>query len=134
MKKLIIAVLIAVMIPVIALADVDLASMSFEELKALQQAINEEIVKRPEWKEVIVPSGKWIVGKDIPAGDYSIKPYGGGAFLTVENPEGGFGRLVVNQGVRNSSNSIGKVILEEGYIVTVETGSLIFAPAIGLGF
>lgn len=134
MKKLICITMILCILPVIALADVDLSSLTYDELLALRDQLNGEIISRPEWKEVTVPSGIWYVGKDIPVGSYSIKPYNKGAFLTVENPSATFGKLIINQGVRNESNSVGKVELKEGYIVTVDGGSLIFTPPESLGF
>ena len=131
MKKLIIAVLIAVLIPVIALADVDLGSMKFDDLIALQKKIVAEIMSRPEWKEVTVPGGRWVVGEDIPAGTYSIMPTKMGGYVRIQSPDG---KLIISQGIRKEENSIGKIELLAGYIVEVENGSVIFAPPKGLGF
>lgn len=55
-----------------ALADVDLKSMSFDELIALQTKISAELTTRPEWKEVTVPPGCYQIGVDIPAGYWTI--------------------------------------------------------------
>ena len=129
MKKLICIVLI-LMLPVIALAD-DLSSMSYEELLTLRQQITAEIMSRPEWKEVEVPSGIWIVGKDIPVGTYSIHPTARGAFLRVYTDKN---KMIANQGIRTESQAVGKIVLLEGYQVDVSDGSLIFSPPISLGF
>ena len=62
-----------------ALADINLSSMTLEELIALKQQIGLEIASRPEVKSVTVPIGVWVVGKDIPAGHWNIstaKGYG----------------------------------------------------------
>ena len=131
MKKLIAIILILCLFPVIALADVDLASMSFDELRSLQIALNEEIVTRPEWKEVTVPGGTWIVGKDIPAGSYSLHPTSEGGYVRVYDAKGG---MLVSQGIRDEENSIGKIDLMDGYSVEISRGSLIFSPAMILGF
>ena len=133
MKKLICLLLIVCMFPAIALADLDLSDFTYEQLVALHHYIGMEIMRRPEWKEVTIPGGTWYVGVDIPAGSYSIRPTenGRGAFLKIYNTKG---KDVVYQGVRNESNSIGKVQVEEGYTVIVEDGSLLFAPAQVLGF
>lgn len=131
MRKLFAIVLILCLFPVIALADVDLSAMSFDELKALQIALNNEIVSRPEWKEVTVPGGTWIVGKDIPAGSYSLHPTSEGGYVRVYNNDG---RMIIYQGIRDEENSIGKLDLLDGYAVEISRGSLIFAPAITLGF
>ena len=134
MKKLICILLIVCLSPIIAVADsLDLSDLTYDQLVALQQYIGMEIMKRPEWKEVTIPGGTWYVGVDIPAGSYSIKPAsdGRGAFIKIYNTKG---NDIIYQGVRNESNSVGKVQIEEGYTVIIEDGSLVFAPAVVLGF
>ena len=134
MKKLICLLLILCLSPAIALAaPPDLSVYSYDQLVALQHYITMEIMKRPEWKEVTVPGGTWYVGVDIPAGEYSISPAadGRGAFLEIYNTKG---KEIVYQGVRNESNSVGKVQVEEGYTIVIDGGSLLFAPAVILGF
>ena len=129
MKKLICIVLI-LMLPVIALAD-DLSSMSFDDLLTLRQQITAEIMSRPEWKEVEVPTGIWIVGQDIPVGFYSIHPAPGGAFLRIYTDKS---KMIINQGIRKENQAVGKIELLDGYQVEVSDGSLIFSPPISLGF
>lgn len=63
-----------------ALAAVDLSSMTLEELIALRQQIGLEIASRPEVKAVTVPVGVWEIGKDIPAGHWTITMEKGHAF------------------------------------------------------
>lgn len=58
----------------VALAEVDLESMSFDELIDLREQITIEITSRPEWKEVNVPAGIYEIGVDIPAGHWTISP------------------------------------------------------------
>ena len=134
MKKLICVVLILVcIIPVAHAAQPDFSDYTYEQLVALQHFITMEIIKRPEWKEVTIPGGTWYVGVDIPEGEYSIKPTEGGkgAFLKIYDTKG---RDVIYQGVRNESNSVGKVEVKEGFTIVIEEGSLVFAPAVILGF
>lgn len=50
----------------------DLNSMSFDELLALQEKVNQALFNCSEWKQVEIPLGVWDVGKDIPAGRYEI--------------------------------------------------------------
>lgn len=81
MKKLLslLTVLILVFTLSAAAADLDLASMSREELLALEQQIIKELTSRDDYKEVIVPVGVYKVGEDIPAGKWTIsgKDYAG---------------------------------------------------------
>lgn len=53
---------------------VDLSGLSFEQLVALREQLNLAIWNSLEWQEVTVPEGLWVVGKDIPAGHWSIRP------------------------------------------------------------
>ena len=131
MKRTIALLLILVCVAATAAADTDLSSMTFDELVALNKAVVMEIMTRPEWKEVTVPGGTWIVGKDIPAGAYSITPTDSGGYIEITDKSG---NSIVNQGIRNMENAIGKVELLDGYVVYIERGSVIFSPAIGLGF
>lgn len=65
------ALILALAVP--ALADVDLSGLSFEELVALKSQIDLEIFARPEWQSVEVPQGLYLVGRDIPAGKWTVK-------------------------------------------------------------
>lgn len=132
MKKLLILAIVLFMIPIAAADDgIDLSALSYAQLVDLQQRISAEIVTRPEWKEVTVPSGTWTVGKDIPAGEYSISATKTGGYLRIRDERGS---LLQGCGIREAEDRIGKVELKEGYTVEIERGSLIFAPAISLGF
>ena len=67
MKKGIAIIVFLVMIisGSVSVADVDLASMSFEELLALQDAVKAEIIARPENTFSVLAPGVYSVGKDI---------------------------------------------------------------------
>ena len=52
---------------------IDLSSLSFDELIAFRERINLAIWDTEEWQEVTVPTGTWEIGKDIPAGHWTIK-------------------------------------------------------------
>lgn len=74
MKRIISILLVLVLlIPCIAFADIDLSGMSYDELVALKDQINLAIWNSKEWQEVTVPQGVWKVGEDIPAGTWTVK-------------------------------------------------------------
>lgn len=73
MKKLVCLILALFMFPMIAFAEVDLSGMSYDELVALKDKINLAIWNSKEWQEVTVPQGTWEVGKDIPAGSWTVR-------------------------------------------------------------
>ena len=129
MKKILAVILVLCSLLSCACAS-ELDSLSFEELIAFQQYITQEIMKRPEWKEVRVPSGDWTVGVDIPEGKYSIRPVKS-TYISAEDTRG---RLILSEAMSSSDDeSIGKIELKTGYIVHV-SGDVIFSPAKGLGF
>lgn len=137
MKKLLCLALAALLLlPVMAIAETDLTSMSFEELVALQKSVVKEIMSRPEWKEVEVPNGNWKVGEDIPEGRYSVSCSGFVGFQVWGDKADDYatnGGLIKNE-LLQAGSSIGSLKLEDGYEVVVSGGTVTFAPAIGLGF
>ena len=72
--KRIIAILLTLLLvlPTLALADVDLSAMSYDELVALKDQLNKAIWESKEWQEVTVPQGLYEVGADIPEGHWTI--------------------------------------------------------------
>lgn len=74
MKKLLSCVfVIMLLIQSSALAEIDLSGLTFDELVTLKDQINLEMWSREEWQEVTVPQGIWEIGKDIPAGHWTVK-------------------------------------------------------------
>lgn len=111
----------------------DLSKLNDEQLIALSVAVNSEIIQRNLNKKVKVPTGTYIVGQDIPAGDYTIRPTG--SLLCVEIYEdevkliNRVGSFSVNQ-----EEIIGKISLKEGQIVEITLGGSTFEKYAGLGF
>ena len=132
MKRLIAVLLISCFVFTSASAGApDLSGLTYEQLIALQHYITAEITGRPEWKELTIPAGEWVVGVDIPAGEYSISPVGDGAHLRIYDKNGS---AVRTGGIHEESDSIGKIRLREDYKVVISDGQLLFAPAVVLGF
>ena len=78
-RKLIVSIMLSAIIietPAFA-ADIDLSSLSVEDLIDLKDQIDDEIYEKQGF--IDLPYGYYIVGKDIAAGEYTIKPYGEGA-------------------------------------------------------
>lgn len=134
MKK-IVALLLALMLCLgsfPALAVVDLNEYDQDQLIALRNRINAELLKRGITKKVVVPVGVYIVGEDIPAGSYSIYTASKDWFsgFRVEDPNGDF---YMYESITEDS-FIGKVVLKDGYIVEIEYDPVTFYPYQGLGF
>ena len=65
---------------------IDLSGLSYDELVALKDQINIAMWQSEEWQEVAVPEGIWEIGKDIPAGHWTITVKGkGSATITYGN-------------------------------------------------
>ncbi len=139
MKKIFAFVLVILMLSPAALADPDLSSYSYDQLTDLYHAVGREIMSRPEWKEILVPSGSYEVGVDIPAGSYTVKAihpedyvnvFIWGAEINNYELNGG---LLLNEMFSEKKDTIGKIILKEGNILQLY-GDVIMSPAQGLGF
>ncbi len=63
---------LVLLLPTLALAEIDLSGLSYNELVALKDRINKAMWESQEWQEVSVPQGVYEIGKDIPAGHWSI--------------------------------------------------------------
>ncbi len=75
MKKMFSLFLIAITVLTVTFASaesIDLSSLTYDELIALSTKITMEIMSRPDFKTVKVPPGAYEVGKDIPAGKWTI--------------------------------------------------------------
>lgn len=129
MKKKLAIVLAGMMLSAgVAMADVDLKSMSFDELVDLQSQILEEAVSREEFKCVSVPSGEYTVGSDIPAGDYTITNSVKSAMVTLY-----VNGLESAYYLTSTDPVIGKLSLKDGDIVSTSS-TLDFSTYKGLGF
>lgn len=153
MKKVIaicitLALILALAVP--ALADVDLSGLSFDELVALKSQIDLELFARPEWQSVEVPQGLYLVGRDIPAGKWTVKSVptnwtevsvgltfkDGGMKLTypykvseyIYGPSGN----MYKEGARTDLT----IDVTDGDYVQIDMGSAIFEPfhGVALGF
>lgn len=141
MKKILaLVVLLAILATTAAsAAEIDLAGMTFDELRALQTQLNQEIHNRPEWKEVTVPAGDWVVGEDIPAGAYSVcitdpdTLVGVIVWGSAKDDYESDGGLLYNILLMDDTLVYGKLKLAPGNIVAI-SGPVIFAPAVSLGF
>ena len=127
MKRFLAVILLLCLFSSVALADI-FSDFTYDELLTLHHALDQEIMKRPEWKEVTVPAGDWIVGVDIPGGTYSIRPAKYGYInVTDEN-----GSLFYNKAM-DEGEVLGKIELKPNYTVRLNN-DFIFSPSIGLGF
>lgn len=153
----ILTVLVTLLLSAFPLAQaeaIDLSSMTFNELVALKEQLNLAIWNSKEWQEVTVPQGVWQVGKDIPAGHWTIRTKAVNSRILVctaldatgknvdyDNTEFYYAVIVNNPSSQyfdaTSHNAEIDYDLKEGSYVIITLGSAIFSPYAGkpsLGF
>lgn len=84
MKRFVSLLFVLLIIPSIVLSDLpDISSLSFDELVQLRHQVDLSIWDCNEWRQVKVPIGVYIIGIDIPAGHWTLKPPAGDS-VTIE--------------------------------------------------
>lgn len=137
MKKLCLALAVLILISSAALADVDLSVYSFDELAALRDQIQLEMMKRDEWQEVTVPQGLWEVGTQIPEGSWVVRcSTTGTSYMMRESdirwgvgkPENGFWNNGKDRGDISVYNPYHQDYQGQAteYIITLEKGQYIY--------
>ena len=90
MKRLVAVTVVLLMLCGVAFASVvDFASMSTDDLILLRQQISDEIKKRANDDNDVLPRGIYVVGKDIRAGGYILHmlPEEHGNILIIDSEE-----------------------------------------------
>ena len=157
MKKFTCMLLLAVLMSCLLLPacaeEIDLTTLTWEELLELKTAITLEQLTRDEWEEVEVPQGVYKVGEDIPAGKWTVRCTRGN-HLTIS-----WGQYLDDDGhdidyfkgindAKNIKNLNGRLYDEgdateytfdavDGYYIVIEYSSATFTPFAGkpdLGF
>ena len=146
MKRFFILCLVLCFLPVVAFADLpDLSGLSFDELLQLQNQLNFSIWNSKEWKHVEVPTGVYIIGVDIPAGHWTIKPPAGdGVVIEYFKEVDETGKRPLNtlsnydaESIADENSSYASIvpmrevdfILKEGFYLTIVNGPYaVFEP------
>lgn len=132
MKKLVIALLLGVILLTFNTANAespDLSRFSYRELLELRQQVDFAIAQTGEWQQVVVPPGEYIVGIDIPAGSYTVTLEGNLSDIEVYSD----GKRIHDHCLTDADR-IGKLPLQDGQVVRIKYGNLLFTPYKGLGF
>lgn len=121
----------------VAMADaisVDPATATLDELIAARSAIEQAIMSRDDYKEVNVPAGTYMVGDQIPAGEYTITTSSAAAMIIVYGKGGKEAFDIAGSYSISPSESVGRLVLTDGQTVELSFGGVVFAPYAGLGF
>ena len=115
--------------------NIDLSSLTLEELITLRQEIDMLIFGSDAYKNVSVPAGDYVVGVDIPAGIYSLEAANGSyAMISVYADSS---KDIMSMGACHSvggGETVGKIEFKDGQIVEIQMGSIVFKTYAGLGF
>lgn len=133
MKRILSAIIFITILCSFAAAETDLKTLSYNELLELHHQLDAEIMSRSEWKEVDIPTGEWVIGEDIPAGNYSVSTTHelGGIITVYQDSEKD--DLESDMFVIQKTAPIGKLVLKDGMVLEILV-PVSFSPAIGLGF
>ena len=140
MKKLTALVLSLILLTSVSMAEVDLSSYSYDQLLDLNRQVQFEIMSRPEWKEVTVPAGIYVIGQDIPEGAYTLTLAAEDVYGTVflwghekddYDTDGGclFGEMIGG----SQGSSVGRLYMKKGNVLELSC-AMIVSPYKGLGF
>ena len=116
---------VLLLLPIFASAEVDVKSLSTEELLALRVSIVDELMARGEMKSANVPAGEYVVGEDIPAGSYSITTDQLLVTIVVGDYDGMY--------VVSPDSPVGKLTLKAGDKIQI-TGKIVLTKYAGLSF
>lgn len=148
MKKLIafVTAILLILLSSVAIADVDVSGLSYDELVDLVNKAQYEMMKTDKWEEVVVPEGIYIIGRDIPAGRWTISAPPKVYVIYVYVGKTMYDEFSVNfdsmTGLHGTQYSLYKegdtssitYDLKDGMILQIKSGSGIFTPYTGNGF
>ena len=138
MKKIFSLLLVFVILsmPAALAEEIDLSKFSYQELQALYRKVRIEMIQRPEWKDVIVHQGIYVIGKDIPEGEYtiSVSPDQVGNVVLWGYAKDDYetdGGLLYNGILEEGNNVIGRIELKNGNILELSC-QVVFSPLKGV--
>lgn len=133
MRKLLAVVLLVLLaVAPVCVAEIDLSGMSFDELIELQTQVNLALWETEEWQEVTVPLGKYIVGKDIPEGEWMVSSQEGhSAYINVYDDDTmKWSRAAIGEALDKGETI--KLTLVNGNCVVIDISPIVFKPYVPL--
>lgn len=143
MKKLFIAFLIALMLPIVAAAEVDLSGMSYDELVDLSNKVGKAIMEHENFDSVTVPMGIWEIGVHIPEGTWMLSSKNTTFSSIIYGPslsENGSSMSIFDDGNTETLVQFGdsfRFVAKKGNFISIKYGPMIFTSESGtsdLGF
>lgn len=114
--------------------EIDLSKYSKEELIELNALIAKEMLDRGFEKQATVPVGKYIIGQDLPAGTYTLKPAKDGFKIRVYSDVNHTGDYEwIHSDYVSSDEYIGKIELLDGQVLEIDA-NVVFILYTGIDF
>ena len=138
MKRFFCFLFVLVLMPVISLADLpDISNLSLDELIQLNKLVNDYLFEKTLPDGVLLPSGSYVVGVDIPAGEYRadvVSNVGGSVriYETKADSKRAYGYSSEILLGKMYGTLVFRLVLEEGNYIIVDYNSLKLYPYLGL--
>ena len=119
---------------------VDLSAMDDATLLSLLDSVKAEYLSRLSYSSVLVEKGIYRIGVDVPAGAFRVVHEGNSGITDIEilNDAGRrefFAQVFSEENKEHGSPAIGRLALEPGYILIIQSGEArFFADAGGVTF
>jgi len=141
MKKIISLVIVSLFLfPSIAFSEqieIDLTSLDFDSLVSLNAAVDLELLSRPESEPFIYVPGVYLVGRDIPAGNYYVAPSAPSDYSAEiivypdqttfeQRPAGKYGDYISRNSMK-VNDSASHVFLEDGNLLYLQSAPIKFS-------
>jgi len=132
MKKLLALIFAIILLGGSAVAETpDLSGLTADELLSVIREAQALLFDQQLVNGVHVPQGTYIIGEDIPAGTYRIEITDGTGYYDIYDAKGNLKHTGVTGKLYNVTE-IGKLILEEGYVLKLANSGFIFYPYTGV--
>lgn len=134
MKKFVAILIALTMTWGVAMGEPNLSSMSYDELLVLNAEVQHALFQTGANKGVTVPVGVYIIGDDIPAGEYRVefeKP-SGYAFVFIYDEGSSRTKNKYHLSVKDDNLTIGKLALEKGQTIDIQDAEVVFYTYTGL--
>ena len=117
--------------PATAFAELNFADYSVEDLISLKTEIHSEIIRRTSDDNTTrVPMGRYTVGVDIPAGAYKLICASDRGMVSLFTADGN----VITYYTMYYLEEVGRIDLQDGQIVEIQWGAIVFSTYRGIGF
>lgn len=133
MKKVVLLVLALVLVGAVALAEVDLSGMTYDEMVELRDQLDKAIWASDGWQYVQVPGGDYDVGTDIPAGRWTL--VGVDSYSEIKVCESralkdDYAAEIIYESLEHNQHY--NITLEDGQYIKI-SGLIAFQPYLGAG-